>query len=62
MVMTANLLLKGGRLVDPAAGIDGDRDVLIDGGRIARDWRRSPGGRRHDASSSCRLASSSRPA
>jgi dihydroorotase len=29
-------LLKGGRVVDPANGIDGIRDVLIDGDRIAR--------------------------
>jgi dihydroorotase len=29
-------LLKGGRLVDPANGIDGMRDVLIDGDRIVR--------------------------
>src|SRR6266550_4493086 len=29
-------LLKGGRVVDPANGIDGVRDVLIDGDRIAR--------------------------
>ena len=29
-------LLKGGRLVDPANGIDGTRDVLIDGDRIVR--------------------------
>jgi dihydroorotase len=29
-------LLKGGRLVDPANGIDGVRDILIDGERIAR--------------------------
>ena len=28
-------LLKGGRVVDPANGIDGTRDVLIDGDRIA---------------------------
>jgi dihydroorotase len=28
-------LLKGGRVVDPASGIDGIRDVLIDGDRIA---------------------------
>jgi dihydroorotase len=28
-------LLKGARLVDPASGIDGVRDVLIDGDRIA---------------------------
>src|SRR5688572_8887570 len=30
------LLLKGGRLVDPATGRDGAFDVLIDDGRIAR--------------------------
>ena len=29
-------LLKGGRVVDPANGIDGVRDVLIDGDRIVR--------------------------
>jgi dihydroorotase len=29
------LLLKGGRVVDPAAGRDGEFDVLVDGGRIA---------------------------
>src|SRR5687767_14506062 len=29
------LLLKGGRVVDPVNGIDGTRDVLIDGGVIA---------------------------
>ena len=29
-------LLKGGRVVDPANGIDGVRDVLIDGDRVAR--------------------------
>jgi dihydroorotase len=29
-------LLKGGRVVDPANGIDGVRDVLIDGDRIAQ--------------------------
>src|SRR6186997_2912500 len=29
------LLLKGGRVIDPAAGRDGDFDVMIDGGRIA---------------------------
>jgi len=29
-------LLKGGRLVDPANGIDGTRDILIDGDRIVR--------------------------
>ena len=30
------MLLKGGRVVDPVNGIDGTRDVLIDGGVIAR--------------------------
>src|SRR6186713_3324262 len=29
-------LLKGGRVVDPANGIDGVRDILIEGERIAR--------------------------
>src|SRR5579862_4400127 len=32
----SKLLLKGGRVVDPANGRDGAFDVLIDGGRIAR--------------------------
>jgi dihydroorotase len=35
-------LLKGGRVVDPAAGIDGEYDVLIEGGRIARVARDLP--------------------
>ena len=35
-------LLKGGRLVDPAAGIDGDFDILIEGDRIARVDRDLP--------------------
>ncbi|MEW5982110.1 MAG: dihydroorotase [Acidobacteriota bacterium] len=30
------LLLKGARLVDPASGVDGQRDILIDGGRVVR--------------------------
>ncbi|HEX6464618.1 MAG TPA: amidohydrolase family protein, partial [Vicinamibacterales bacterium] len=30
------LLLKGGRVVDPASNRDGEFDVLIDGGRIAK--------------------------
>jgi dihydroorotase len=33
------ILLKGGRVVDPANGRDGMFDVLIDGGRIARVGR-----------------------
>ena len=35
-------LLKGGRVVDPSHGIDGVRDVLIDGDRIARVDRDLP--------------------
>jgi dihydroorotase len=30
------LLLKGARVVDPASGVDGVRDLLIDGERVAR--------------------------
>jgi dihydroorotase len=37
-------LLKGGRVVDPANGIDGDFDVLIDGDRIARVEKNLPAG------------------
>jgi len=36
------LLLKGGRVVDPAAGRDGEFDVLIDGDRIARIGKSLP--------------------
>ena len=35
-------LLKGGRVVDPANGVDGTFDVLIDGDRIARVGRDLP--------------------
>jgi dihydroorotase len=35
-------LLKGGRVLDPANGIDGVHDVLIDGDRIARVGRDLP--------------------
>jgi dihydroorotase len=38
----ARLILKGGRVVDPANGRDGEFDVLIDGGRIARVGRGLP--------------------
>ena len=31
-----SLLLKGGRVVDPASGIDALADVLVEGGRIAK--------------------------
>ncbi len=36
------LLLKGGRVVDPASGRDGDFDVLVEDGRIARVGRDLP--------------------
>ena len=35
----AKLLLKGGRVVDPANGRDGVFDVLVDGDRVARVGR-----------------------
>ena len=35
-------LLKGGRVVDPANGMDGAFDILIEGGRIARVGRGLP--------------------
>ena len=34
--MSGPLLLRGGRVVDPAAGVDGVRDVLLADGRVAR--------------------------
>ena len=37
-------LLKGGRVIDPANGVDGALDVLIDGERIARVGRDLPAG------------------
>ena len=37
-----NLVLKGGRVVDPANGLDGMLDVLIENGRIARVGRDLP--------------------
>jgi dihydroorotase len=39
-----NVLLKGGRVVDPANGRDGQFDVLIESDRIARIGRDLPGG------------------
>jgi dihydroorotase len=32
---TYDLIVKGGRVIDPSLGIDGIRDVAIAGGRIA---------------------------
>ncbi len=40
------LLIKGGRLVDPAAGVDAPRDILVEDGRIrevAAQIRKAPG-------------------
>ena len=37
-------LLKGGRVIDPAAGIDGEVDVLLDGDRVAQVGRDLPAG------------------
>ena len=36
------VLLKGGRVVDPAAGVDGELDVLVEDGVIARVGRSLP--------------------
>jgi dihydroorotase len=36
------LLLKGGRVVDPASNRDGEFDVLIDGGRVAKIGKALP--------------------
>src|SRR3954451_25048038 len=36
------LLLKGGRVVDPGSGRDGEFDVLIENGRIARVGKSLP--------------------
>ena len=33
--MMTNILLRGGRVIDPASGVDGVRDLLVSGGRIA---------------------------
>ena len=44
------LLLKGGRVVDPASARDGEFDVLVDGDRIARIGRAVPAERRRDVS------------
>ena len=35
-------LLKGGRVVDPAQGLDGMFDVEIDGEHVSRIWRDLP--------------------
>jgi len=33
--VSEGLLLKGGRVIDPAQGLDATRDVLIKGNRVA---------------------------
>ena len=33
--MRFELLIKGGKVLDPGAGLDGALDIAIDGGRIA---------------------------
>jgi dihydroorotase len=53
-------LLKGGRVIDPASGIDAPGDVLIDEGRIARvaptiDAAEAPGAEIVDVPSGCIL-------
>jgi dihydroorotase len=40
--LSGKLLLKGGRVVDPAAGRDGEFDVLIDNDRVARIGKSLP--------------------
>jgi dihydroorotase len=34
-----SLLIKGGRVIDPATGFDGIRDVCIKDGKISENWR-----------------------
>ena len=53
-------VLKGGRVVDPANGRDGEFDVLIEDGRIARD-RQVAAGRRRRGVRGAAAAGSSRP-
>lgn len=40
--MTNQMLIKGGRVIDPANGIDGENDILVVDGRIAQVGRVSP--------------------
>ncbi|MBX9387732.1 amidohydrolase family protein [Streptomonospora nanhaiensis] len=39
-----DLLLRGGRVIDPASGLDGPADVAVRGGRVAEVRPRPPGG------------------
>ncbi len=54
-------LLKGGRVVDPANGLDGAFDVLIDGDRDRQGRARPAGGRRHGGRGAGRPGGVSRP-
>ncbi len=45
--MTTDLLIRGGRVIDPANGLDGIADVAITDGRIAAVGPDLPGWRRH---------------
>ena len=40
--MSRPLLVRGGRLVDPAAGIDGELDILLVGGTVAEAGPKLP--------------------
>ena len=42
--MTYDLVLRGGRVIDPAQGLDGPLDVGVSGGRIAAVARGLPPG------------------
>ncbi len=44
-VKTHDVVLRGGRVVDPETGLDAVRDVAIDGGKIAAVSRDGLGGR-----------------
>ena len=47
-----DLLLRGGRVIDPAQGLDGVLDVAVRGGRIAAVGTRSAGSGEGDRSTS----------
>src|SRR5438309_446643 len=55
LAATYDLVIKGGRVIDPAARINAMRDVAIVGGRIAATSRRTVRKRStREESSSCR--------
>jgi dihydroorotase len=37
--MNSSLLIRGGRVIDPATGFDGIRDICIKDGKISEPWR-----------------------